>query len=293
MDQQNDVRGRSWRVLGPARRHPFRVVVLTTLVAIGALAGPGSAGANPSGVSAHRSALTADRLAPGAIKPADQVASACPGLVSQHPDATPRAGAFYGIPVAAKVTNGALTVGGAVHSVGVNSTICGYFVLPSMALDSSPVSTPACPGCSISFTGSEANIYNSAALPLTVTPTGPVTGQPLQQLAANGGLILDLNAPISANVGVPQLGVNCGVPITASLSTDPARGGQAITGPITDATSQVVSNNLTVPAIQPSTTCPNSLAVPFGQVAGLPAGGGAANFSGGLQLDLSLLGDAR
>ena len=247
-----------------------------------------------AGAVAAKSTSTGGRtLAPSAGKPADAVSSACPGLVAQHPDATPRAGAFYGIPVAAKVTNGAFKVGAAVQSADVSGTICGYFVLPSMALDSSPVPTPSCPGCSISFASSEGNIYNAAALPLTVTPTGPVTGKPLQKLAPNGGLILELNTPVTANVGVPELGVNCGVPITVQLSTDPARGGQAITGPITGASSQVAASNLVVPAIQPSVTCPSSLAVPFGQVAGLPAGGGQATFSGALNLYLSLLGDAR
>lgn len=255
--------------------------------------GSGTAEARTSTSMSTPAPTGARTLASSARKPADAVSSACPGLVSQHPDATPRPGAFYGIPAAAKVTNGAFKVGAAVQSAGVSGTICGYFVLPSMALDSSPVSTPGCPGCSISFAGSEGNIYNAAALPLTVTPTGPVTGKPLQQLASNGGLVLELNAPLAANVGVPELGVDCGVPIAAQLSTDPARGGQALTGPITNATSQVVASNLAVPAIQPSATCPNTLAVPFGQVAGLSAGGGQATFSGALQLNLSLLGDAR
>lgn len=265
------------------------VVVVALLTLAATMITPASAAT--SHPSAGQSRI--DELGPSAVKAADTVSSMCPGLSSQHPDAAPRPGGFYGIPLAVKVTNGVFKVGNAVQSAGVNATICGYLTLPATSADTSPTSTPGCPGCSISFAGSEANIYNAVALPLTVSVTQGLIAMVHQQVAGNGGVVLDLSTSLSANVALPQLGVQCGLPITAQLTTDPNKGGQAITGPITNAAAQGVSENLTVPAIQPTTTCPASLAVPFERTAGLPSAPGQATFTAPVQLYLSLLGDAR
>ena len=265
------------------------IVVFALLTTAAAITMPASA------ATSHPSDLQSsiDSFRPSAVKAGDAVSSICPDLRAQHPDAAARPGAFYGIPLAVKVTNGVFKVGNAVQAASVNATICGYLALPATSADTSPTSAPGCPGCSISFAGSEANIYNAVALPLTVSVTQALIAMVHQQVASNGGVVLDLSAPLSANVALPQLGVQCGLPLTAQLTTDPAKGGQAITGPITSAIAQGVSENLTVPAIQPTTTCPATLAVPFERTAGLPSAPGQATFTAPVQLYLSLLGDAR
>jgi hypothetical protein len=88
--------------------------------------------------------------------------------------------------------------------------------------------------------------------------TGGFTCQP-----STNGLAVTLNASVGGTTA-PVFGVSCAVgPVQVPLTG-------SFTGPLTDTTATLKSSNFTIPALQPSATCPSAVAADVDSIAGLP-----------------------
>ena len=218
---------------------------------------------------------------------AEQVSTLCPGLRVQYPPVN----SFYGMPVAIQITGGSLDIGSVVQDNNLQATICGYFQLPSMVADTSGTSTPQCPGCSINVAPTEVQVANAVSLPATVTIPSPPTASVSPVVAANNGIDVTLQMGMSANISVPEVGMSCSVVAGAQLTTknSGALMGAGITGPLQNATADVVGNNFTIPAPSPSATCPGGLIGTTAATFGLPTAPGSARLNARLAIYASLL----
>jgi hypothetical protein len=154
-------------------------------------------------------------------------AAACSALSEQYPTAD----GSYGIPIENQIVNGTLTQGATSEITGINASVCGLLQFPSLSA--------TIPAANISYdqTGETATVKGIAAVgTVTTQASGPSMAVTSDVPAANGGLVFTLTAS-TANVITINLGlgiglVSCNVPLTATLNTDPTKGGAALVGPL-------------------------------------------------------------
>ena len=101
-----------------------------------------------------------------------------------------------------------------------------------------------------------------------VANPGTITGG-FSCTSSQNGLAVDLDANVSGTTA-PLFGVSCTIGATIPLTG-------SVTGPLTDTTATLRSNDLSAPAVQPSATCPAAVAANVDMIAGLPLAPGHAS----------------
>jgi hypothetical protein len=179
----------------------------------------------------------------------------------------------YQLGLVGTATNGALDTGSATVS-DIDAKFCGIVTL-----------TPGTPPCGATGTVDspmDGQEFGALSVGLTLvpgmTPTigfvanpGTITGG-FTCTSSQNGLAVALDANVSGSTA-PLFGVSCTIgPVTIPLTG-------AVTGPLTATTATLTSNAFSVPAIQPSSTCPAAVAANVDMIAGLPLSAGQASAS--------------
>lgn len=235
-------------------------------------------------------------LAPNAISKAARIATALAvalvGLLALAVPAgaqtrsTPGARAHQSCPAGAitftgALSNGKVHLGKAASGSGIAGDVCGTIALSSTgALD---VTIPA---ANFTFSPSKISLFNLIDLPSTITVDSAATGT---MTGNNGAYTGSLTVTVTATVQV--LGFSCSVgPFTPQLTTGKSGSvtGKPLTGSLSDLSGELVAGTFSVPAVQPSKTCPGIIAAITNLATGLPLASGASTLTSDTSLDVSL-----
>lgn len=178
--------------------------------------------------------------------------------------------ATYQLGLVGSATNGVLNTGSATIS-NVAAKFCGIVTLVT--------GTPPCGTTGSVHSPTDGQKYGPLSVLLTLvpgmTPTigfvanpGTITGG-FSCASSQNGLAVDLNANVSGST-TPLFGVSCTINVSIPLTG-------AVTGPLAATTATLTSNDLSVPMVQPSTTCPAPVAANVDKIAGLPLSPGHAS----------------
>jgi hypothetical protein len=232
--------------------------------------------ARTSGATGHHAGPRATpATGKGARAPHDVLASNdnLPADCIPNPAGPPTAP--YQLGLVGTVHGGVLNAGPATVS-NINVTFCGVVTLTN--------GKPPCGATGTVVSPPDGQVFGPLSVDLTLVPgMSPTIGFTANPATITGGftctstpspdgLAVFLDATVSGTTGA-LFGVSCTIgPLTIPLSGD-------ITGPFTNLTGTLTSNDFTVPAIAPSSTCPGSVATNVDAIAGLPIAPGGANAS--------------
>ena len=218
-----------------------------------------------------RSLLTGERRGDSATQRLVSDSSGLPEDCVPNPSGPPAAPYELGLVGAA--ANGALGTPSA-SVADINAKFCGLVTLVT--------GTPPCGATGSIHSPTDGQVYGAMSVALTLVPgMTPTIGFVANPGTINGGfscassqngLSVDLDANVSGRTA-PLFGVSCTIgPVTIPLTG-------TVTGPLTDTTATLTSNDFTVPALQPSPTCPAGVAANVDMIAGLPLSAGQAGAS--------------
>ncbi len=187
-----------------------------------------------------------------------------------NPDGPPTA--TYQLGLVGSVASGALSTGSAQIS-GIDAKFCGIVTLVT--------GTPPCGTTGSVDSPLDGQKYGPLSVLLTLvpgmTPTigftanpGTITGG-FSCTSSQNGLAVNLDANVSGTTA-PLFGVSCTIGATIPLSG-------SVTGPLSNTTATLTSNDLIAPDVQPSTTCPAAVAANVDMIAGLPLSPGQSSAS--------------
>jgi len=242
---------------------------LIVAVAHGAHPGPGGtlhrppatpvAGARPDG-------------APGAATPKSLTLAAAADLPADClPNPAGPPGSPYQLGLVGTVRDGTLRTSAATVA-NIDATFCGVVTVVN--------GTPPCRATGSVVSPQDGQVFGSLSVELTLVPAmtptigfvanpGTITGG-FSCGSSQNGLSVTLDATVSGSTGA-LFGVSCTIgPLTIPLTG-------VVTGPFTDMTATLTSNDFTVPAIAPSATCPGAVVANIDAIAGLPLASGAAS----------------
>ncbi len=139
--------------------------------------------------------------------------------------------------------------------------------------------TPPCDATASIESPNDGQLYGALSVALNLVPgMTPTVGFAANPGTISGGfscgssqngLAVGLDAVVSGNTA-PLFGVSCTIgPVTIPL-------GGSVTGPLASTAATLTSNDFGIPAIQPSPTCPSSVAANIDAIAGLPLAAGGA-----------------
>jgi hypothetical protein len=177
----------------------------------------------------------------------------------------------YQLGLVGTATNGALDAGPATIS-GLDAKFCGIVSLVT--------GTPPCGATGSVDSPTDGQKFGALSVVLRLvprmTPTigfvanpGTITGG-FSCTSSQKGLAVALNANVSGSTA-PLFGVSCTIgPVSIPLTG-------AVTGPLTNTSATLSSNDFSVPTVQPSTTCPAAVAANVDALAGLPLSPGQAS----------------
>jgi hypothetical protein len=177
----------------------------------------------------------------------------------------------YQLGLVGTATNGTLTTKAATLS-GIDAKFCGLVTLVN--------GTPPCSATGAIESPNDGQLYGALSLALTLVPgmtpnvgfvanPGTISGG-FSCVSSQNGLAVGLDAVVSGSTA-PLFGVSCTIgPVTIPLSG-------SVTGPLTSTSATLTSNDLSVPAVQPSATCPSAVASNIDAIAGLPLAAGGAS----------------
>jgi hypothetical protein len=189
------------------------------------------------------------------------------------PDATGPPGAPYELGLVGTVHDGVLNAGPTTVA-NINATFCGVVTVVT--------GTPPCGATGSVLSPQNGQVFGSLSVALTLapgmTPTigfvahpGTITGG-FSCGSSPGGLDVTLDATVSGTTGA-VFGVSCTIgPVSIPLTG-------VVTGPFTDMTATLSSDDVTVPAVQASPTCPGAVPANIDAIAGLPIAAGGASAS--------------
>ena len=176
----------------------------------------------------------------------------------------------YQLGLVGTAANGALSTGSATVS-HVNAKFCGIVTLVT--------GTPPCGATGSVNSPTDGQEYGPLSILLTLVPKmdptiglvanpGTITGG-FSCSSSQNGLPVALNANVSGSTA-PLFGVSCTIRATIPLTG-------AVSGPLTATTATLTSNNLIVPPVQPTATCPAPVAANVDAIAGLPLSPGQSS----------------
>jgi hypothetical protein len=187
------------------------------------------------------------------------------------PNPTGPPAAPYELGLVGTATGGTLDTGSASVS-NIDAKFCGIVTLVT--------GTPPCGATGSVNSPLDGQQFGALSVGLTLvpgmTPTigfvanpGTITGG-FSCTSSQNGLAIAVDANVSGST-TPLFGVSCTIgPVTIPLT------GSA-TGPLTATTATLTSSSFSVPAIQPSATCPAAVAANVDMIAGLPLSAGHAS----------------
>ncbi len=230
--------------------------VAVTLVVLGT--GPAPAGAQAQPPSTKPSPPAKARTLAAEPLPADCVPAA------SGPPTSP-----YQLGLVGTATGGSLATGSATVS-GIDAKVCGLVTLVN--------GTPPCYATGYIESPHDGQLYGALSIALTLVPgmnptvgftanPGTITGG-FNCGSSQNGLSVGLNAAVSGSTA-PLFGVSCTISVTIPL-------GGAATGPLDATRATLTSNDFSIPAVQPSPTCPSAVAANVDDIAGLPLAAGRA-----------------
>jgi hypothetical protein len=235
-------------------------VVLLLIVSLA-----GSPSTNPGRLAAsasHNGDGTSGRL----------LASADAGLPSDcipKPSGPP--GSPYQLGLVGTVQNGVLKAGPATIA-DITAKFCGIVTVVR--------GTPPCGATGSVLSQQDDQIFGSLSAELTLVPgmqpkvpfvahPGTITGTFKCATGSSSGLAVSLDARVSGSTGL--FGLSCLVgPLTIPLTG-------LVTGPLSNASVTLTSNDFAVPVVQSSSTCAGAVPANLDQIAGLPIAPGGAS----------------
>jgi hypothetical protein len=258
---------RRWR-----RAALVSAVVMTASASAVAVARTGAgatAGAAPRAAgktAAHGSAL------PGAVGKA-ALTSSTPLPADCIPNASGPPTAPYQLGLVGTVHDGVLTAGPATVA-NISATFCGVITVVK--------GTPPCGATGNVVSPTDGQMFGPLSVSLTLVPDtnvslgftahgGTISGT-FGCGSSQNGLNVTMDATVSGSTA-PLFGVSC----TIGPFTIPLTG--TVTGPLTDLTATLSSDDFSVPGIQSSPTCPGALPANVDAIAGLPLAPGQASAS--------------
>ena len=210
--------------------------------------------------------------APSAATPKSLTAASAADLPADCvPNPAGPPGAPYQLGLVGTVHDGTLRTPAATVA-DINATFCGVVTVVN--------GTPPCGATGSVVSPQDGQVFGSLSVDLTLvpgmTPTigfvanpGTISGG-FSCGSSENGLSVTLDATVSGSTGA-LYGVSCTIgPLTIPLTG-------VVTGPFTDMTATLTSNDFTVPAIQSSPTCPGAVPANIDAIAGLPLSPGAAS----------------
>jgi len=181
-------------------------------------------------------------------------------------------GSTYQLGLVGTVTNGSLTAG-PTAVMNISAKFCGVVTVVG--------GTPPCGATGSVVSPADGQVFGTLSAAITlipgITPSVPFTASPsvitgsFPCTSSQNGLPVNMNALVGGTTGL--FGVSCTVgPVVIPLSG-------MLTGPLTGASVTLTSNSFTVPAVQPSPTCPPPVASSLNTLAGLPIAPGGATIT--------------
>ena len=253
------------------KRARIVVVAAASLVLAGSLAVAGTyaATAHDAGPRATHATGTGTRASHNVLASNDNLPADC----IPNPAGPPTAP--YQLGLVGTVHGGVLNAGPATVS-NINVTFCGVVTLTN--------GRPPCGATGTVVSPPDGQVFGPLSIGLTLVPgmspsigftANPATitgGFTCTSTPSTNGLEVFLDATVSGTTGA-LFGVSCTIgPLTIPLSGD-------ITGPLTNLSGTLTSNDFTVPAIAASPSCPGSVPANVDAIAGLPIAPGGATAS--------------
>jgi hypothetical protein len=218
----------------------------------------------PRGPATARKELT---LASADNLPADCI----PNPIGPSPDGGP--GSPYQLGLVGKVNDGVLNAGPATVA-NINVMFCGVVTVVN--------APPPCGATGSVSSPPDGQVFSPLSVALTLVPgmspnigftanPGTITGT-FDCDSSGDGLTVSLVATVSGSTA-PLFGVSCTIgPISIPLTG-------TVTGPFTNLTTTLTSDNFTVPALQASPTCSGGVPANVDAIVGLPIPPGGASVS--------------
>lgn len=189
----------------------------------------------------------------------------------------------YEVPFKAIINGGEIDLPPNVKIPHIYASLCGLIQLPDLS--------GTIGGDNVAFPPNTPNVYVAGleALPSSVS-FGQLKSTIDLNPAPNGGLNITITGSTTASVSTLSDTVTCGLTLNASFTTkhDGILSGAPVTGPTKQGQADAVSNSFAVPAVQPSNSCPPSIAQTFNQLLGLPAAPGVGTFKTPFCFDFEL-----
>jgi hypothetical protein len=255
-------------------------MMAVALVAVAVTGAPGRAVGTAKGNAPHpASAVTADlmRALPRGPAAARQVL-ALDSSDNLPPDCIPNPagppGSTYQLGLVGTVHDGVLNAGPATVD-NINVMFCGVVTVVT--------GSPPCGATGSVYSPPDGQVFGPLAVAFTLVPgmspsvgftanPGTITGTFSCTSSSQNGLSVALDATVSGTTSA-LFGVSC----TIGPLTIPFTG--IVTGPFTDLTATLTSNDFTVPAVQASPTCPAGIPANVDAIVGLPSPPGVATAS--------------
>ncbi|MGA2036810.1 MAG: hypothetical protein ABSH04_04410 [Acidimicrobiales bacterium] len=206
-----------------------------------------------------------------------------------------------GITFAATFSNGQIVLGTAAKSFGVNGTACGQLTQTSLSISGTTLTAGFnidAPAANVSFAPGTVTLFGLISAPATTAVNTDLTGTAISTVnVLNGAATTQQTAGQSLTSTVNLLGFKCNIgPITPVLTTGTSgsltgttlTGTQNLSAGTAVLTGKLVANAFTVPAIQPSKTCPAILAWGSNLLLGLPMSAGKSSLT--ISVSLSVAG---
>jgi hypothetical protein len=160
------------------------------------------------------------------------------------------------------------------------ASVCGTAAVPEL--------TGTLPSSDVELATPNVYVGGLEAIPISASfgsAGHPLEANILPQPAHNGGI--DAQLAGSANAAVNTLGLSCAISLNANFTT---LEGQPITGPPTDGYAVVEDDNIPVPPLTASPSCPPAIAQTFNKLLGLTSGDGTASLVAPFCFDFELNG---
>ncbi|HXQ62316.1 MAG TPA: hypothetical protein VN796_08275 [Acidimicrobiales bacterium] len=239
--------------------------------------GHGAVGSATRGTTAHVSGVAADATSPIprgmatarkvlALTTADNLPPDC----IPNPAGPP--GAPYQLGLVGTAHGGVLTAGPTTVA-NISATFCGVVTVVN--------DQPPCGATGSVFSPPDGQVFGPLSVAFTLVPgmspsvgftanPGTITGTFTCAASSQNGLNVTLDATVSGTTA-PLFGVSCTIgPLTIPLAG-------TVTGPFTDLTATLTSDDFTVPAVQTSPTCPDGVPANIDAIVGLPIAPGGAS----------------
>lgn len=178
----------------------------------------------------------------------------------------------YQLGLVGTVHGGVLTAGPTTVA-NISATFCGVVTVVN--------GQPPCGATGSVYSPPDGQVFGPLSVAFTLVPgmspsvgfsanPGTITGTFSCEASSENGLNVTLDATVSGTTA-PLFGVSCTIgPLTIPLAG-------TVTGPYTDLTATLTSDDFTVPAVQVSPTCPAGVPANIDDIVGLPIAPGGAS----------------